>query len=407
MARFKYSGRDRRGKRQGTINAGSKREAMLKLKEEGCRVIEITEVPETFLTKDLHLSFGNAVKLQHFVIYLRQFATLIKAGVTVVDATSILAVQTESKVLKKALLDVEQELREGNQLSDACSKHKKIFNQMFINLVKAGEISGNLDETLDRLAEHFEKQHYTKQKIISALSYPAVVGVIALAVVIFLLVVVVPTFVSMFADMGGKLPAITQFVVSSSNFMQSFWWLLVLLIIGIVLIITYLKSNGQTKYYLDFCLLKMPIFGNLLQKAALARMMRTLSSLFSSSVPILQAMSIVEKVVENEVLAKVIRESRDTLEKGQSMTEPMQQHWAFPPLVTQMILIGEETGALDAMLSKIAEFYEKEVDTGTDRLKSMIEPLMIVFLAGIVGTIVAAIMMPQLAMFDQFQQLNQ
>lgn len=169
----------------------------------------------------------------------------------------------------------------------------------------------------------------------------------------------------------------------------------------------YLKSNLKTKYYLDFMLLKMPIFGNLLQKAALARMMRTLSSLFSSSVPILQAMSIVEKVVENEVIAKVVHDSRDSLEKGRSMTDPMKNHWAFPPLVTQMIVIGEETGALDAMLSKIAEFYEKEVETGTDRIKSLIEPLMIVVLASIVGTIVTSIMVPMFDMFNQFQQHNQ
>ncbi|MFJ7727111.1 type II secretion system F family protein [Neobacillus sp. NPDC097160] len=405
MARFKYAGRDRKGKRQGTVNAGSKREAMMKLKEDGIRVIEMTEVPETLLTKDITL--GNPVKLQDFVIYLRQFSTLIKAGVTVVDATSILADQTESKALKKALLDVEEELREGNPLSEAVAKHKKIFNQMFINLVKAGEVSGNLDETLERLAEHFEKQRFTRQKIISALSYPVVVGFIAIAVVIFLLVTVVPTFVTMFDDMGGELPAITKFVLATSGFMQSFWWLIVLALFAIVFIITYLNKNNQTKYYLDYFLLKMPIFGNLLQKAALARMMRTLSSLFSSSVPILQSMSIVEKVVENEVLAKIIRESRDSLEKGRSMTEPMKKHWAFPPLVTQMIAIGEETGALDAMLSKIAEFYEKEVETGTDRLKSLIEPIMIVVLAGLVGTIVTSIMVPMFSMFDQFQQMNQ
>ena len=405
MARFKYAGRDRKGKRQGTVNAGSKREAMEKLKEEGIRVIEMTQVPETLMTKDL--TIGIPVKLQDFVIYLRQFSTLIKAGVTVVEATAILAHQTESKALKKALLDVEQEMREGNPLSEAVAKHKKIFNQMFINLVKAGEVSGNLDETLDRLAEHFEKQHYTRQKIVSALSYPIAVGIIAIIVVIFLLVAVVPTFVSMFADMSGELPAITKFVLSASDFMQSFWWLVVLIIFAVVFLITYVKKNNQTKYYFDYFLLKMPIFGNLLQKAALARMMRTLSSLFSSSVPILQAMSIVEKVVENEVLARVIRKSRDSLEKGRSMTEPMESHWAFPPLVTQMIAIGEETGALDAMLSKIAEFYEKEVENGTDRLKSLIEPIMIVFLASLVGTIVMSIMVPMFTMFDQFQQMNQ
>jgi type IV pilus assembly protein PilC len=399
MARFKFDGRDRRGKRQGTINATSRREAMLKLKEEGIRVIEMKEIPETLMTKDL--SFGNPVKLQHFVIYLRQFATLLKAGVTVVEATSVLAAQTESKALKKALLDVEQELREGNPFSEAVSKYKKIFNSMFINMVKAGEVSGNLEETLEKLADDFEKQHDTKAKVVSALTYPAVIGILAIGAVIFLLVGVVPTFVQMFADMGAELPGITKFVLAASDFMQKFWWLVLLIILISVFTFMFLKKNKKTKYYLDYFMLRMPIFGNMMQKAALARMMRTLASLFSSSVPILQAMSIVEKVVENEVIAKVIRESRDSLEKGRSMTEPMSKHWVFPPLVTQMILIGEGTGALDSMLSKIADFYEKEVEQVTDRLKSLIEPIMIVFLAGIVGVIVLSIMMPMFSMFDQ------
>lgn len=400
MARYKYTGRDRRGKRQGTVYAASKREAMTKLKEDEIRVIELTEVPETLLTKDI--TIGNPVKLQHFVIYLRQFATLLKAGVTVVDATGILAYQTESKALKKALFHVEQELREGNPLSEAVSKHSKIFTPMFTNMVRAGEVSGNLDETLERLAEHFEKQHYTRQKIVGALTYPMVIGVVAIAVVIFLLVGVVPTFVTMFADMGAELPTITKFVLGASGFMQQFWWLIAIILIVIIVLITYVRKNKETKYYLDYMLLRMPLFGKMMQKAVLARMMRTLSSLFTSSVPILQAMQIVEKVVENEVVAKVIRDSRSSLEKGRSMTEPMKAHWAFPPLVTQMISIGESSGALDSMLTKIAEFYEKEVETVTDQLKSLIEPIMIVILASLVGTIVLAIMVPMFEMFNQF-----
>ncbi|PLR93710.1 type II secretion system F family protein [Bacillus sp. T33-2] len=401
MARFKYSGRDRKGKKSGIITASSKREALEKLREEGVRTTEISELPETLLTREI--SFGNPVKLQHLVIYLRQFATLLKAGVSVVDSTRILAAQTDSKPLRKALLDIEQELREGNPLSEAALKHKKIFSSMYINMVRAGEAGGNMDETLERLAEHFEKQHNTRQKVIAALSYPAVIGVIAICVVIFLLVSVVPTFVDMFADFGGELPGITKFVLGASEFMQSFWWLVVLVIFGLIASILALRKNKQAKYYLDVATLRMPIFGKLLQKAVLARMTRTLSSLFTSSVPILQALSIVENVVENEVIARVLRDSRDALEKGQSLTCPMRQHWAFPPLVTQMIAIGEETGSLDAMLGKVADFYEKEVENSTDQLKSLIEPLMIVFLAGLVGTIVTSIMVP---MFEIFKHVN-
>ena len=399
MARFKYTGRDRSGKRTGTITASTKREALEKLRTEGIRTTEILEIQESLLTKEI--TIGNPVKLQHLVIYLRQFATLLKAGVSVVESTKILAVQTESKALKKALIDIEQELREGNPLSHAAAKHSKIFSPMYINMIKAGEAGGNMDETLERLAEHFEKQYNTRKKIVAALSYPAVIGALAIIVVIFLLVAVVPTFVDMFADFGGELPGITKFVLNASEFMQSFWWLIILLSLGITLLIMVLKNNSQTKYYLDYALLRIPVFGKLLQKGAIARFARTLSSLFASSVPILQALSIVERVVENEVLAKVVRESRASLEKGQSLTGPMRNHWAFPPLVTQMISIGEETGSLDAMLSKVADFYEKEVENSTDQLKTLIEPLMIVLLAGLVGTIVVAIMVPMFEIFNQ------
>ncbi len=374
----------------------------MKLRQKGVKVVEIQEVPATLWTKEI--TFGQKVKLQDFSLYLRQFATLLKAGVSVVDSTNILANQTDSKLLKKALLDVEEELRAGNPLSAATAKHPRVFPPMFVNMMRAGEAGGNMDETLERLADHFEKMHRTRQKMISALAYPIAVAIIALAVVIFLLIGVVPTFVQMFADFHAELPAITKFVLKASEVMQVYWWLVALALVGVYVLFSALNKRKTSKYYLDYALLRLPIFGKLMQKAALARMTRTLSSLFSSSVPILQALSIVEKVIENEVIAKVVKEARDALERGQSLTEPMKNHWAFPPLVTQMIAIGEQTGALDAMLSKVADFYEAEVDVGTDRLKSLIEPLMIVLLAGIVGTIVTSIIVPMYDIFNHIQQ---
>ncbi|QPA30239.1 type II secretion system F family protein [Thermaerobacillus caldiproteolyticus] len=403
MPQFKYEGRNIKGRRQtGTVTSTSKREAILKLRQKGIKVLDIHEVPETLLNKEI--TFGNTVKLQDFVIYLRQFATLLKAGVSVVDSTRILASQTESKALKKALFDVEEELRAGNPLSAASAKHPRVFPPMFVNMMKAGEAAGNMDETLERLADHFEKIHRTRQKIVSALAYPIAVAVIAIAVVIFLLIGVVPTFVQMFADFHAELPAITKFVLRASEIMQRYWWLVVIMLVGTYALFSIMKKQKQTKYYIDYMMLRIPIFGKLLQKAVLARMTRTLSSLFSSSVPILQALSIVENVVENEVIAKVMKQARDALEHGQSLTEPMKRHWAFPPLVTQMIAIGEETGSLDAMLAKVADFYEAEVETGTDRLKSLIEPFMIVLLAGVVGTIVTSIIVPMYDIFNHIQQ---
>lgn len=364
-------------------------------------MINIEEIPETFLTKEI--AIGNPVKLQDFVIYLRQFSTLLRAGVTIVDATNILSKQTSSKALRNALEQIEEDLKSGQALSDSAAKHNRIFSSMFVNMIKAGEASGSMEETLDRLAIQYEKQHRTKQKIQSALAYPIAVAIVAIVVVIFLLVSVVPTFVSMFEGFGAQLPAITLFVLNSSIFMQEYWYVVILFFVAIFVGFYALRKNKQTRYYLDVITLKMPIFGSMIQKAVLARMTRTLSSLFSSAVPILQSLMIVEKIVENEVISEVLAKSRASLENGRSLTEPMKQHWAFPPLVTQMIAIGEETGSLDEMLGKVADFYEEEVENSTDRLKSLIEPLMIVLLAGIVGTIVIAIIVPMFDIFNHVQ----
>lgn len=399
MAQFLYVGRHRSGTiRRGKITGESRKEVILKLKDKGIAVTQLNEAKETFLNKDIQI--GNPVKLQDFVIYLRQFATLIQAGVSIVDSTKILAEQTASKGLRKALLKIEGEIREGQSFSQAASDHPKIFPPMFINMIAAAEVSGTIDETLNRMATYFEKQHETRQKIVSALVYPAILGVVALGVIIFLLTSVVPTFASMFAGFGAELPAITRFVLAASGFMQSFWYIIVFFVIICSTIFVSLYRNKSSKLYLDYAILKAPIFGKLLQKSAIARMTRTLSSLFASSVPILQAISIVEKVVQNEVMSEVLKKSRESLEKGQPLTEPMKGHWIFPPLVTQMISIGEQTGSLDTMLAKVADFYETEVNNATDRLKSLIEPIMIVFLAAIVGVIVLSIIVPMFEMFE-------
>ncbi|WP_088007244.1 type II secretion system F family protein [Indiicoccus explosivorum] len=403
MARFQYEGRDHKRVRAGVIAADNRRVAVEQLRGQGIRVTDIREAKETALHKDIQI--GAPVKRDQFIMFLRQFATLMRAGVTIVNAIEILSQQVESKGLQKALHSASEDLRKGNSLSDAFAKHPKIFEPLTLNLLKAGEMSGNIDEALDRLAIHYDKAYQTRQKVISAMTYPAVVGVLAIGVVIFLLTSIVPMFVDMFNDFGGELPAITRFVMGASEVVQQYWYLVMLTVVGVVVAIAMLKRTPQGKMAIDTFLLRMPIFGKILKKSALARMMRSLSSLFTSSVPILQAMSMVEKVVGNEVMAKVIRESRESLHKGGSMTEPMKNHWAFPPLIPHMIAIGESTGALDHMLSKVAEFYEKEVEAETERLKALIEPLMIVFLATLVGTIVLAIMMPMFEMFENIDKM--
>lgn len=401
MARYKYEGRDRTKIRSGVVVASGRKEAVSKLRDEGIRVIDLREMPTTALQKDI--SIGNPVKRDQFIMFLRQFSTLMRAGVTIVDSIHILSQQVESKALQKALSEIAEELRKGNSLSNSLAKYPKIFEPLTINLVKAGELAGNIDESLDSLATHYDKAYQTRQKVISAMSYPVVVGFLAIGVVIFLLSSIVPMFADMFEGFGGELPLVTQFVMGASDFVQGYWYLLLGAGLIVVATIWLMRKNPQGNMILDTMLIKAPIFGKIMQKSALARLTRTLSSLFSSSVPILQCLTMTEKVVDNAVMSKVILEARDSLERGGSLTEPMRKHWAFPPLIPHMISIGEQTGSLDHMLSKVAEFYEKEVEAETDRLKALIEPLMIVFLAAIVGTIVLAIMMP---MFEMFQNVD-
>lgn len=398
MARFKYEGRDTKQIRTGIVTAGNRREAIIKLRDEGIKVIDMREIETTTLQKDI--TIGNPVKRDQFIMFLRQFSTLMRAGVTIVDTIRILSQQVESKALAKTLAMVEDELRKGNTLSDSLAKHPKIFEPLTINLIKAGEMSGNIDESLERLANHYDKAYQTRQKVVSAMSYPAIVGVLAIGVVIFLLATIVPMFVDMFAGFGGELPLLTQIVMQLSDLTISYWYLIVLAVLALIFAYWLMKRSLQGRLVLDTMLLRMPIFGKIFKKSALARLTRTLSSLFTSSVPILQALTMVEKVVGNEVMSKVVLASRDSLERGGSLTEPMRDHWAFPPLIPHMISIGEQTGSLDHMLLKVAEFYEKEVDAETDRLKALVEPLMIVLLAALVGTIVLSIMLPMFEMFN-------
>lgn len=403
MQYFKYVGRTEKGYlKRGTIQSKSRNQAIIDLKAQGIQPRELTETKPSIFTTDISIG-NNAVKHRDFIIYCRQFATLIRAGITIVDATNILAHQTDSKGLKKALLLVESELRDGRSFSEAVKSHPKIFPTIFVHMIEAGEMTGNLDETLDRLATYFEKQYNIRKKVQSTMAYPIVLTFVIIAVVIFLMLAIIPNFLSMFEQMGSELPFVTQLVVNMSNFVQQSWWVLLSILLVVIGIFIYLyRQNKAFNYSVHVMLLRMPIFGQLLQKSAIARMSRTLASLFSSSVPILQALGIVAKVVNNPVIGKVVLEARENLESGQSLSEPLKKSWVFPPLVSHMTAIGEETGSLDYMLEKIADFYEEDVDRTVDTLRTLIEPLMIILLAGVVGFIVLSIMVPMLSIFTDF-----
>ncbi|MFF3101647.1 type II secretion system F family protein [Viridibacillus arvi] len=400
MTVYRYSGRSSKGSAEkGIIEAGTKQLAVKKLRDQGINPRQIEE-SKSILHKDL--SLGNGVKNEDFVIYCRQFATLIRAGISIVEATRILSAQTSSKALKKALNSVEEDIRSGIAFSTSAAKYPKIFPTLFINMMKAGEATGNLDDTLERMAFSYEKSFKLQKKIQSAMTYPVVLFILIVFVAAFMLLWLVPRFTASFASFGAELPAITLIVLAFSDAFKKFWWLFLLVAIVAIGGFAFLfKNNEKFNFMTHYVLLKMPIFGKVLQKSAIARMTRTLSTLFSSSVPILSALAIVEKIIGNPVIEEVISESKSSLEKGSPLAQPLEKSWVFPPLVTQMVAIGEQTGSLDYMLEKIAEFYEDDVDRTVDSLKSLIEPLMILLLAAIVGFIVAAIMLPMFSLYEQ------
>ncbi|MDQ0192154.1 type II secretion system F family protein [Paenibacillus wynnii] len=398
MALFEYQVKTAAGRPiKGKLTASDKPAAMEELRKRGLTVFSLVERKTSFLQMELYL--GNPVKTIHFIIYCRQFATLMRAGVSIVDATRILAEQTESKPLRKALQDVGSSLMRGTSFSQAVQDHKKIFPPLFVSMIRAGEESGNMEGTLERLAMFFEKQHTTTEKIKSALTYPITVGVMAVGAVIYLLWAIVPQFVSMFESMDAELPAITKMVLALSKSIQGQWYLWLLGVLLLVVAYQITKRTEKGAYALDYAKLKLPVFGKLNQKGSIAQFTRTFSSLYASSVPILQSLAIVEEVAGNKVIGKYIRSAGDSLRQGKPLSEPLKKAWVFPPLVTQMIAIGEETGALDTMLSKVADFYEMDVENTVDRLKSLLEPLLIAFLAGVVGIIVAAIMLPMFSLY--------
>lgn len=401
MPFYQYYGRDGSGVPvQGKLKGFTELEVREKLSRKNIYPKDVSQL-EGWLYQDIKL-FQSA-KPKDLVLFLRQMATLLQAGISLVDSVHLLASQMPSKLWAEALHAMEEDIRSGTPFSTTAEKHRHLFPALMTNMIKAGEAAGDLDEVMNRLAFYYEKQYRLRQKVISSVAYPVILSVVAFAVVIFLLAVVVPTFAEMFASFGSDLPWLTQMVLNIGMVVTQFYWLLVPAIGLIIFLVASVKRNPKIKYYTDYMLLKTPVIGGILQKAALARMSRTWASLFASSVPVLHAASIVERVVGNEVLSRVIRESRQSLEKGESIAEPMKNHWIFPPLVTQMVNVGEKTGSLDQMFEKVADFYEEEVDQAADRMKSLLEPALIVVMAVIVGVIVAAIAIPMFEIFDTIQ----
>lgn len=402
MPLYRYVGRTRKGEiKRGMIESNSEKQALLELREKGIILRELKEVNSRIFLKKL-LPRRKKVKIEHFVIYCRQFATLIRAGISVLDATKILIQQTESKQLKQTLKEVEADIITGKSYSEAVERQPDVFPSLFVHMVRAGEATGEFDNTLDQLANYYEKQNRLLKKVQSAMAYPTLLFFVILVVALLLLVTVIPSLSSSLTNMGIELPKITVIVMTISEWILQYWWIgfiLIALCIGVFLYLY--KNEKKFAYYFHVMLLKMPIFGKVLQKTAIARMTQTLASLFAGSIPVLQSLSIVEKVVGNPVLGEVLNEARKSLEQGKPLSEPLKKSWVFPPFVSHMTAIGEQTGQLDEMLGKIAEFYEEDVDRTIDTLKSLIEPILILFLAVVVGIIVISILIPMFSMYTE------
>ena len=399
---YQYKGIDSRtGKEvKGKLTVTTKAEAIEELKEKGLYISEIKEIKETFLTKDLNITIGKPVKSQDFVMFCRQLATLLKAGTPIADSIRILSDQVSSKALQKALNEVFHDIRSGTSFSDACKKFPKIFDKVFINMILAGETSGDLERVMDQLAIFYEKEHKIHGKVKSAMTYPIVVSIVAVIVVVILLTKVLPSLLDNLLSVGGEIPLPTKIVIALSDFMINYWYILVIAVILLLIIYMAIKRNPKGQYMLDLVKLKIPVFGALAQKQIIARISRTMASLFASSVPVLQILRMSGEVSGNKVYEKVLDESRESLRRGASLSLPLAQSWVFPSLVSHMVAIGEETGQLDTMLEKIADFYEEEVEQLASRLSTVIEPLMIAILGIIVGTIVLAAMMPMFSIYQ-------
>ncbi len=401
MSTFTYTARPVRGGQSiGQIEGVSKAAVSAELRRRGLTVLSIDEKKGLPDINEL-LENMTKIKLRDKVVFSRQFATMINAGLALLRALYILEEQTENKRFRKVIAAVRQDVEAGMPLSDSVERHPVAFDRLYVSMVRAGEIGGVLDQTLERLATQLEKDDSLRRSIKSAMTYPILIGVFAVMVMLGLILFVIPIFAEMYNDLGGQLPLLTRIMVGASNFTRSFWFV----IFPALFLATYglkkLKNSDRGTNVWDRIKLKLPMkLGPIIQKIVVARFSRTLATLVSSGVPILQAIDITGKTSGNRVVEHAMEEVKENVKGGESIARPLERVKVFPPMVTQMIAIGEETGALDTMLHKIADFYEDEVDSSVKSLTSIIEPIMMILIGGLVGLIVVAMYLP---IFNLFQ----
>jgi type IV pilus assembly protein PilC len=394
MPVYTWKGKTRQGTlKTGEMEASNEAAVMTQLRAQMLVPVTVKTKPKSL---EEYLPFlKQKIKTKELVIFTRQFATMIDAGLPLVQCLQILGDQQENQTFKGVIRDTRAEVEQGSTFADALGKHPKPFDSLYVNLVAAGEVGGILDTILNRLAAYLEKADKLARKVRGAMVYPTTVMVVAIAVVVLLLVKVIPTFEKMFADFGGELPGPTQVVVSISHFLQD--WIVVFMAGIVAVFISFFQARKRSykfRHRTDAMFLRAPVFGSLLRKVAVARFTRTLGTMIASGVPILDGLEIVAKTAGNVVIEEALRSVRDAISEGKTIAEPLAESGVFPGMVVQMIAVGEETGAMETMLAKIADFYDDEVDAAVDALTAMLEPIMMVGLGGTVGAMLIAMYLP-------------
>lgn len=422
MPTFTYKARDNKGSlKESSILADREENARATLKKDGLWVIDIKQIDKAE-TKAAEISFTPKVNrkeksfledflikyqpitLKDMVIFSRQFASMVEAGVAMLRALTVMTEQTQNPRLRKALEQIRYDIEQGSSLSDALSKHPVIFDRLYISMVRAGETGGVLDQVLNRLAIFSEERNKLTQQVRAAMTYPVVVMLIAIGVFYAMLTLVLPTFQGLFNSLGSQLPAYTRLLISVSDFLKS-WYMLVVIgvFVGGIWSLKNWYMTKEGKFTIDFLLLQTPVIGDILKKVAVARFTRTFGTLTRSGVPIITALDVVKDSADNAVLARAVEAVQAKVQEGGTISGPMSESKLFPPMVTQMVAIGEETGQLESMLEKVADFYDVEVGTAVDGLTSLLEPVMIVTLGGLVGAIVVGMYLPIFTVISQIK----
>lgn len=404
MATFAYEALDKKGNAvKGTVEAENIDLARAEIKNQGVTLIDLKE--QSALNKEINIDIGGKPKPRDLSVFCRQFTSMLRAGVTILDALKMLGDATENKKLKEAINGVRVATEKGDTLSSAVAEYPKVFPELMVNMIAAGEASGSLDVAMDRMATQFERSAKTGAMVKKAMIYPIVVCIVAIVVVIVMLVVVIPSYMEMFKDLGTDLPGITKAVVAASNFIMDRWYILVPVIIAIVVAVTTFSKTDMGKHVFGKAAIKIPAVSNLVIKSASAQMARTMSTLLAAGIPLVEAVQIVSQIMTNIYFREALEDAKSEVMIGQPFSRPLETCGLFPPMVYYMVRIGEETGNNEEMLDKLADYYEDEVEMAVAGLMSAMEPAIIVVLAGVVGVILGACMAPMLTMYESLGNL--